>query len=401
MERHTLRFIFFCLILISPNYAEFCAAKDGSAAAKTKPYRLLKTIPLPNEDSYGRLTIDSAARRLYIIRGKKITVMDTDNYAVAGEIARPDGVNSLTIAGELGRGFTTSRSSNTISIFDTSFFTTIGEVRITKKIDSMLYDPASRLLFIFLWHQTEAIVIDALSGAVAGTVPLGGQAQASAADGKGKVYVNLINVNKVAVIDSQTLDVTAHWPLAPCAGPVGMALDAVNKRLFSSCKNGMTAVVNTDTGIVISTIPIGPIVSGIAFDPETGLLFNSDDQGKLAVTHADPPDKFSPAGTIKVSAENFHMALDSQTHRVFLITADYDHSPANISVQAGLLTPTTPESGIAPVTRPAKIAPDRPQKSATVMEMAQKTAPDQPQQNRTGQKLIQAPGTVKILVLGK
>jgi hypothetical protein len=82
------------------------------------------------------------------------------------------------------------------------------------------------------------------------------------------------------------------------------------------------AVMNADTGQVITTLPIGDHVDATAFDPETGLIFNSNGEGTITVIHQDSPDKYSLVETVKTLPRAKTMALDPKTHRLFLSTAE-------------------------------------------------------------------------------
>jgi hypothetical protein len=55
---------------------------------------------------------------------------------------------------------------------------------------------------------------------------LGGGPEFAVSDGKGKIYNNLEDKNSLNVIDVKALKVIKNYPLAPCGGPTGIALDA-------------------------------------------------------------------------------------------------------------------------------------------------------------------------------
>jgi hypothetical protein len=82
------------------------------------------------------------------------------------------------------------------------------------------------------------------------------------------------------------------------------------------------AVMNADTGQVITTLPIGDHVDATAFDPETKLIFNSNGEGTITVIRQDSPDTCSVVGTVKTLPRAKTMALDPKTHTLFLSTAE-------------------------------------------------------------------------------
>src|SRR5437879_13914769 len=63
----------------------FCLGATGAPPAPG--YHQLKKITLGGEGGWDYLTIDSAARRLYIARATRVMVLDADSGAQVGEIA--------------------------------------------------------------------------------------------------------------------------------------------------------------------------------------------------------------------------------------------------------------------------------------------------------------------------
>jgi hypothetical protein len=106
----------------------------------------------------------------------------------------------------------------------------------------------------------------------------------------------------------------------------------------------MMAVVNADTGKVITTLPIGDGVDANAFDPETGFAFASCGEGVLTVAHEDSPDKFSVVQNVPTEKGARTMALDPKTHDVFLVTAKFGQPPAPTQAQPHPRPPILPES---------------------------------------------------------
>lgn len=323
--------------------AAYCAETQKDMPVKPgSGYHLLRKISLADEGSWDCLTLDGAARRLYVPRGNRVTVIDIDSYTVTGEILKTDGVHDVAIAPEAGRGFTSNGKSDTVTIFETATLKPVGEVKTGRNPDIIMYDPASGRVFAFNGKSDDATVIQVASGAAVGTVALGGRPEFAAADGKGKVYVNLEDKSAVAVIDSLALGVTAQWSLAPCEEPSGMALDTARQRLFIGCSNKMMAVMDAASGVLISTLPIGERVDSNAFDPATGFAFSSNGDGTLTVAREDSPGKFSVVEQVATQRGARTMALDSVTHRVFLIAAEYGPAPAPTAEHAHPRPPVIP-----------------------------------------------------------
>jgi YVTN family beta-propeller protein len=311
-------------ILISLILA-FAIASFTVLAAPVPPsdtHSVTKKIPIPGQGSFDYLTVDEAGRRLYFSHGTQVEVLDVDAATIVGNIPNTPGVHGIAIAAEFGRGFVSNGQSSTVTIFDLKTLKPIANVPTGKKPDAIIYDPATKRVFAFNGGSDSATAIDAATGKVAGTVDLKGGPEFAAADGKGFVYNNLEDESLVLKIDANKLSVEQRWPTAPCTSPSSMAIDPANRRLFLGCRSKVMAVVNADTGQVITTLPIGDHVDATAFDAETKLIFNSNGEGTVTVIHQDGPDKYSVVETVKTLPRAKTLALDPKTHQLFLSTAE-------------------------------------------------------------------------------
>src|ERR1700737_94866 len=285
-------------------------------------YELTKKIEVPGQGSWDYLTVDEAARRLYVSHGTQVEVLDVDSGAIVGKIPNTLGVHGIAVAPEQGRGFVSNGQSSTVTVFYLKSLKPIAEVAVGKKPDAIIYDPATSHVFAFNGGDNSASVISASDAKVVGTIDLGGGPEFAAADGNGFVFDNLEDESQVVKIDSRKLTVEKRWPTAPCQSPSSMALDRTNRRLFIGCRSRVMAVMNPDTGQVITTLPIGDHVDATAFDPETRLIFNSNGEGTVSVIREETPDKYSSVQTVKTLPRAKTMALDPKTHRLFLSTAE-------------------------------------------------------------------------------
>jgi YVTN family beta-propeller protein len=285
-------------------------------------YEVTRKIEIPGQGGWDYLTVDDAARRLYVSHGTQVEVLDVDSGAIVGKIPNTLGVHGIAIAPELGRGFVSNGQSSTVRVFDLKTLKPIAEVTVGKKPDAIIYDPATSRVFAFNGGDNSASVIDASGAKVMGKIDLGGGPEFAVADGNGFVFNNLEDESQVLKIDSRQLTVEKRWPTSPCQSPSSMAMDKANRRLFIGCRSRVMAVMNADTGEVIITLPIGDHVDATAFDPETRLIFNSNGEGTISVVRQETPDKYSAVQTVKTVPRAKTMALDAKTHRLFLSTAE-------------------------------------------------------------------------------
>ena len=292
-------------------------------AAPPSGYHIIKKVPIPGADGWDYVTVDDAARRVYVSHATQVEVLNADTFELVGTIPNTPGVHGIAIAPEFGRGFITAGKADAVIIFDLKTLKTLGEVKVGKKPDAVMYDPATKHVFAMNGDSDSATVINAADGNVVGTIDLGGGPEFAVADGKGNVYINLEDKAETVHIDSNTLKVLHHWPLAPGKTATALAFDPQTRRLFAGCRGGQLMVVlDADTGKVITTAPIGERVDAAAFDPATKLVFQSTGGGTIAVFHQDSPDKYTLLENVVTSPGSKTLGLDPKTHRLFV--------PANI-----------------------------------------------------------------------
>lgn len=306
---------------IQLSFVLFLAVLTASASA-ADDFHVINKIPISGQGSWDYLNVDEGARRLYVSHGTQVQVIDIDSGSLIGNVSPTPGVHGIAIAPELGRGFISNGQSNTVTIFDLKTLKTIGEVATGKKPDAIIYDPATSQVFAFDGGSNSATVIHAADGKVVGTIELGGGPEFAVADGAGYVFNNLEDEGLVLKINARTLKVEQRWPTAPCSSPSSMAMDRTNRRLFVGCRSKVMAVLNADTGRVITTLPIGDHVDATAFDSASRLIFNSNGEGTITVIHQDSPDRYSVVETVKTVPRAKTMALDPKTQRLFLSTAE-------------------------------------------------------------------------------
>ncbi len=293
-----------------------------SVAFAQSGYHQIKKISIGGEGGWDYLLADGHGR-VFVSHAAEVAVVDTQKGELAGKITGLKGVHGIALAPEFNRGFISNGQGNNITVFDLKTLAKIGEeIPAGTNPDAIIYDPVSKRVFAFNGRSANATAIDAKTGKVDGTIALAGKPEFAAADGKGHVFVNLEDKSSVVDVNSKTLSVANTWPLAPCDGPSGMAMDTKTRRIFSGCEK-MMSVLNADTGKVVTTLPICTGVDATAFDPGTGYIFNSCGDGTLTVIHEDSADKYSKVEDVKTQRGARTMALDPATHNVYLSIAEY------------------------------------------------------------------------------
>src|SRR5689334_15545113 len=290
-------------------------------------YKVETRYSVPGNGGFDYVTIDSAARRLYLSHGTQVDVIDPDNGKLIGTIADTPGVHGVALAPEFKHGFTSNGRENKVSMFDPTTLQLINKIDVGKGPDGIYYDPSTKRVFTNNHGSHDITAIDAKTGQVVGTVKVDGDGE-SAVVADGVVYLNLEDTNEVVVFDPKTLTVKNRFPIGVAKTPTGLAYDAKTKRLFIGCRNEPKMVVmDATSGKVIANFPIGRGVDYAAFDPQAKLVFFSCGEGVLSVFHEKNADAYEDVGPVNTQASARTMAFDPKTHKIFLSTAEIIEAP--------------------------------------------------------------------------
>ncbi len=314
------------------------------AAPQESGYRVLRTIHLGGVGNWDYVTVDSAARRVYIPRSTHIMVIDADSGKLVADIQGMNGLHGVAVVPEFNRGFVTGNKSEqegTIYIINLKTSKLISSIKSESiDTDSLIYDPSTKRVYVNNGDGMNVTVVDAATAKVVGTMPFNANPEAAAADGNGNVFQDYEDKGQVIEYDGKSLTIKNKWPTPGCDAPVALTMDKANRRLYVGCRGkggtapGVMLVMNADNGNVVASMPIAIGVDGAVFDPATGNVYatcRDGGDGKSGATyifHADSPDKISQVAIVKTIYGARTVALDSMTHHVFSVgTAKNDPVP--------------------------------------------------------------------------
>jgi DNA-binding beta-propeller fold protein YncE len=296
--------------------------------APAGPYRVLKTAKVGGAGGFDYVYADDKGRRLYIPRtgdAARISVFNLDTLEPAGEIPKAN-ARGAAVDPSSHHGFA---SSKPVVMWDSKTLAPIKTIDVEGGPDGILFDPFNKRVYVFSHRAPNATVINAADGSVVGTIDLGGAPEQAVSDGKGHLYVDLEDKDKIAVVDAKTLKVTTTYDLAgKGGGPAGLAFDVKNNILFAACHDPQTMVIlDAGTGKIITTLPIGRGVDGAVFNPETMEAFSSQGDGTLTVIKENSPTSFVVKQNVQTMTGAKTLTLDSKTNKILLIAAEFGPPP--------------------------------------------------------------------------
>ncbi len=316
--------------LIALGAAGSLFAQNTSAA---EPYKIIKTTQTMGTGGIDYVYADNDNRRLYVPRGTQVLVFDLDTLTSVGAItnARARGV---AVDPKSQHGFC---SSSPVVMWDSKTLETLKTIEVQGRPDGIVFEPVTERIYVLSHSQPNATVIEGKDGSVVGTIDLGGAPEQAASDGKGHLYVCLEDKDNIAVVDVNSLKVTAHYDLAgKGGGPAGLGLDVKNRILFAMCHEPQSCVVlSADDGKILATLPIGRGTDGGGFNPSTMEAFSSQGDGTLTIVKENSPTSFEVEQTVQTKSRAKTCTLDTKKNQIVLITTEPSPNPPGTPPPAG------------------------------------------------------------------
>jgi YVTN family beta-propeller protein len=316
-------------IPLSLLFGAFVVLTATVGAAGAPAYKPAGSTPLGAPDRWDYVVYDGAGGRVYVAHGDRVAVVDARSGALIGRIEGiAGGTHGIGVSHATGLGFTDDGKAGEAIAFDLRTLAVVAHIKADDDADAIAFDPSSGHVFVVEGDLAAVQVIDPATRSVIATIPGGGKLEYAVADGRGHVFVNGEEKHEIVRIDSRADTADAHWPMPGCDNPHGLAIDVAGHRLFSGCANAVMVVINSDTGAVIATLPIGKGNDAMAFDARRRRVFSANGaDGTISVYQQKTPDEYSALATIPTAVSGRTMDVDSATGRLFVAAADTDPSP--------------------------------------------------------------------------
>jgi DNA-binding beta-propeller fold protein YncE len=219
--------------------------------------------------------------------------------------------------------FVTRSIENMVDVFDPETLKQLGRIPVADDADGIHYIPSANLVYVANGDAKLATLIDPEKRVTVGAIPLPGKPEFSVLDFRtGLLYQNLEDIDSMVAIDVARRSIVERWPLHPCKGPSGMAIDSEQRRLFAVCSGNATLVVfDLETHRVITALKIGGGPDSVAFDPVLHRIYAAGKAGKLSVIQQDSPDAYRVLDEIHTHYGAHTLAVDPVSHKVFVAYA--------------------------------------------------------------------------------
>lgn len=314
--------VFFLTIIVTSLFI-------GLQAQTSKAFHIVKTFHIASSGGWDYVAVGPGNNRLYVSHGTQVNILDETTGDSIGVIENTTGVHGIAFDKANGKGFTSNGRLNNVTVFDLKTNAVITQIATGQNPDAIMYEPFTKKIITCNGRSKSLSIIDPVSNKLIDSVAVGGKPETAVSNGAGKVYVNIEDKNEIVVVDLKTSSVEAHWPISPGEEPTGLVFDKKTNRLFAGCGNKFLIEVNAATGAVVGSFPIGDGCDGAGFDMNTKNIYTSNGEGTMSVFHESSADKIEAIATVTTKRGARTIAVDEQTHMIYLPTADFEQPDPN------------------------------------------------------------------------
>ena len=289
-------------------------------------YTLSQVTPQLGEGNWDFLSFDVSNQRFLVPRVGGVEAYNVSGRTptLFGTIPAAPGilVNAVVPVEQFGFGFTSNGDDGSTTVFDLKTLQFHTTIKLGVQTDAAVFDPVTGDAVFFSPTSEAALVFDFRQLKVVGTIPLGDAAETATVGGNGLVYVNLPDLDKVAVLNVRTLRVVSEASVdLSCQGPMSMANNPSAHLLFIGCSNGVFDEM-TEGGQNVATAPIGPVPDQLAFDPTINTVFAGSVNGAISVVRLNTTVGLQ-VSSVKSQVGARTIAVNPETHIAYSITADF------------------------------------------------------------------------------
>jgi DNA-binding beta-propeller fold protein YncE len=247
-------------------------------AQEKLPLKLIATTPMPGfTGDFDHFGLDRKGNRLFLAaeEHKTVEVFDLRTGARTHSIEGFAHPLMMVYLPESNQLVVTDGDDNAVHLVDCKKYRITKTIKLGQGVDHGVFNPVNKYYYVESGGGSSSpthvlSIIDTKSfkhvGDVAGLPGSSNEGMVVDRAGK-KLYVNLTGTDEVGVIDLDTRQLVAKWPLPDAHEAHAIILDEPNHRLFTAARKPAQFIVfDTDTGKVVTSLPCVGVNSDMSFD---------------------------------------------------------------------------------------------------------------------------------------
>jgi DNA-binding beta-propeller fold protein YncE len=316
-----------------------------SPAQDKAPLRLAQTISVPGARKWDHFGVDLKGNRLFVSSEEEPAVevfnlKTGEHIRSLTDFKEPHNVLPFP---ELKKIFVVDGGASEIKILDYDSYKIVGRTQLTIDADPVVYDPASKYLYVVNGgreaHTATCLIsiVDAVSGKKLADMKLDtNRLESMAIETSGpRLFVNMTGINSIGVVDRDKRTVIQTWPIAAGKENVPLQYDEATHRLFlATRKPSKLAVVNADNGKEVTSLDVADYVDDLAYDAAHHRLYipGGGGSGAISVVEQRGADDYRVIATVPTKPGAKTARFVPEINKYFVGVPAKDAQPAQILV---------------------------------------------------------------------
>lgn len=296
-------------------------SSQPAPAADPPPLERVQTIALKGPvGGMDHLAVDAKRGRLFVANtvNNSLDVVDLKAGKLLKQVSGQGRARGVDFSPEADRVFVGCGTGGACNVLDGENYDLVKCVALGEDADNVRYNPRTRRIYV-VHADTELSVIDARDFSLRSPIALPRSLGAFRLEsGRPRMYVNA-KAGQVVAIDTDRDEVVGRFPVAPAGVNAAVAIDEPDHRLFVGCRQPPSLIVmDSDTGKVVSSVPIPGDVDDLSFDARRKQIFASCGDGAIAVIRQVAADRYESLGTVATVKGARTSVLNPEDGRLYL-----------------------------------------------------------------------------------
>ncbi|MUL77787.1 YncE family protein [Mycobacterium sp. CBMA226] len=253
----------------------------------------------------------------------QLVEFDTRRHHITRTIDSLPDVHGVIVVPDQHRVYATATGHNQLVALDEDTGAPLFTADTGVYPDALAFDPIRHAVWTTNETAGTETVVDADTGRVRATVPLGGEVgNVVYAAGPDRMVVAVQGRQDIAVIDPAGWQVTDRIQAAGCDRPHGAALDPDTQTLFVGCESNATLItVDLEHKSIVDHHQVGDTPDVLAYDARRHRVYVAAESGWVSALDEDHGN-LKIRGSERVADGAHTLAVDPDNGHVFLAIAE-------------------------------------------------------------------------------
>jgi len=251
-----------------------------------------------------------------------VDVIDCRQDKYLKSIPNLAGVAGVLVSDEKDMVFTSNRGENTVGVFGHGKEQGLQKIKVGGRPNGLAFNHSSNMLLaanVPKPNSRDAVtvsIVDVAKKTMTADVAVPGRTRWAVFDpGTKRFYVNIADPSEIAVLDSEDPDGLLESYRIPSAGPHGLDLDRLGRRLFCACDEGHLYEIDLESKSISKPFKLAGPPDVIFYNPELDHLYVTI--GDPAVVQVFDTKTMKEIQTVMTEPRTHTIAFNQHTGKLY------------------------------------------------------------------------------------